>query len=136
MGKMKGLTTEEVYWKLRQFDARPRVVDSTYKVEVDYRLAFLLAVLSLSCLAVICRKFFAFTALQEMLPAPVKQKPRHEVEDELFQRLYSLPLYLNILRVEFEYLNKQNLDKISLLDRVLSICDGTNSEVKFFFIGL
>ena len=132
MGKMKELTAEEVYWKLCQFDARPRVVEPTYKVEVDYRLAFFLAVLSVSCVVFMLSRLLASTALQEVLPEPVNQKPKHEIEEELFKRLYSLPLYLNIVRVELEYLNKQKLDKIALLDRILSICNGTDSEVKFF----
>jgi hypothetical protein len=132
MGKMKELTAEEVYWRLCQFGARPRVIEPTYKVEVDYRLAFFLAVLSASCVVFMLGRLLASTALQEVLPKVVKQKSKREMEDELFQKLSTLSAYLNILKVELEYLNKQNLDKIALLDRIIAICYGTDSEVKFF----
>ncbi len=120
-----------------------------YEEGVDYRLALVLAVFSMSFISVLLSRIISSTdpklkivkqtstaiaRVEEVVVRP-ENLDKVSLEAELFKKLVScgeISKYLNILRVELEYLRCNNLDRIALLEKMLSIFNGTDPEVKFF----
>ncbi len=143
---MLNFTEEQIYWMSLQF-AVPTENKVVYEKGFDYRLAFFLSIFSIGFVTVLLDRLLSFVDRGEFVKnattAVKGAQKTHLVpkevdcsrEDELFTKLLRLSAifkYLNILEVELKGLGDKNLDKLTLLERVISICDGTDLEVKFF----
>lgn len=143
---MLNFTEEQIYWMSLQF-AVPTEIKVVYEKGFDYRLAFFLSIFSIGFVTLLLNRLLSLVDRGEFVKnatTAVKGAQKTHLaskelgcsrEDELFTKLLRLNAnlrYLNILEVELKGLGAKNLDKLTLLERVISICDGTDSEVKFF----